>query len=312
MKAAQYSSYGGHQVIKITNDAPMPEPRDEQVVVQVHAGALNPVDWKIRAGYMQQYLPLTFPATIGGDFAGEVVQVGPGATRWQVGDRVYGMASVMSGSSGSLAEYTTANAGQIGHKPRSVTDAAAAAAVLAGICAVQAMDDLIHAAPGLKVLVHGGGGGVGSFAIQYAKHLGAHVATTVRAERHAFVGQLGADEILDYERQSFETVLHDYDAVLDTVGGETYAKSYQVLKPGGIIVSLVEQPNAALMAECNVRAVFQMGDVSTARLDRLAHLIDSGAIKVYIDQIFTLDQAQDAFDYLEHGHPQGKVVVQIR
>ena len=312
MKAAQFSSYGDHQVIEVTNDMPRPEPREGQVLVKVHAAALNPLDWKIRAGYLQNWIPLTFPATTGGDFAGEVVKIEQGADGWQVGDRVYGMASMMNACSGSLAEYATANAGQIGHKPSTVTYAEAAAAVLTGISALQAMDDLIHAAPGLKVLIHGGSGGVGSLAIQYAKHLGAHVATTARAEGHAFVSQLGADEILDYERQSFETVLHDYDAVLDTVGGETYAKSYQVLKPDGIIVSLVEQPNEGLMAEYRVRAVLQAGDVSTARLDRLAHLIDSGTMKVYIDQIFTLDQAPDAFDYLEHGHPQGKGAIQIR
>jgi NADPH:quinone reductase-like Zn-dependent oxidoreductase len=173
------------------------------------------------------------------------------------------------------------------------------------------MDDTIHPAPGRKVLIHGGSGGVGSFAIQYARRLGAHIATTVRGERAAFVRQLGADEMVDYTQQRFEAVLHDYDAVLDTVGGDVLERSFQVLKPGGVLVSLVEQPNAALIDRYGVQAQLQGTQVSTVRLEQLADLIDRGVLKVYIDRVLPLDQAQEAFDYQQNGHPQCKVVVTV-
>ncbi len=287
-------------------------PGEGQVLVAVRAAALNPLDLHAREGYLQPYFPLSLPVTIGGDFSGEVVALGQGVTGWRVGDRVYGMASAVTGSSGSLAEYAAAGADQIALKPRSATDPQAAAAVLAGVSAVQAMDDTLHPAPGHKVLIHGGSGGIGSLAIQYARHLGAHVATTVRAPHRDFSSQLGADEIVDYERQPFEAVLHDYDAVLDLVGGDTYERSFEVLRPGGVIVSLLEQPNEALMARHNVRAVMQWSKVTTARLDRRADLIDRGVLKVVIDRVFALDQAGEACDRMERGHPRGKVAVEIR
>ncbi len=312
MKAVQYSSYGDRQAIDVIEDAPRPVPGDGQIVAEVHAAALNPLDWKTRAGYLQQYIPLSFPVTPGGDFSGVVVELGPGATGWQVGDEVYGMGSVLFGCSASLAEYVTANAGQVAHTPATVSDTDAAALVLAGVSALQAMDDSIHPSPGRRVLVQGGAGGVGSIAIQYAKHLGAHVAVTARAERHDFVRRLGADEVVDYERQAFDTLLGDFDAVLDLVGGETYARSYRVLKPGGVIVSLIEPPNAELMAEHQVRAVMQAGDVSAARLEQLTRLVDDGVVRVYVDKVFPLDRAREAFDYLENEHPLSKVALRVR
>lgn len=311
MKAVQFRSYGSPEVMEVAS-VPTPVPGEGQVLVEVHAAALNPLDWKVRAGYLQQWVPLTLPVTAGGDFSGRVVQAGPGAGGWQRGDEVYGSATVLFGGSGSLAEYALANAGQVAHKPHGLTHAEAAAAVLSGVSAVQAMDDTLHPMPGTRLLIHGGAGGVGSLAIQYAKHRGAHVATTARGDDQEYVRQLGADETLDFERQAFETLLRDYDAVLDTVGGETLVKSYQVCKPGGIILTLVEQPNEALSAEYHLKALLQAGDVSTSRLELLAELLDSQVIRVRVGKSFTLDQAKHAFAYLERGHTRGKVVIQVR
>ncbi len=307
MKAAQINEYGSPDVIKIV-DIDKPAPGEGQILVELRAASLNPFDYKLRKGFMKDMMPLQFPITIGADFAGVVVE---GSDDYRPGDEVFGSAIILNGGSGALAEFATANTQNIALKPKNVSFQQAAAAVLTGVSALQAVNQL-DLGPGKKVLIHGGAGGIGSAAIQYAKHLGAHVATTAAAKDKEFVTGLGADEAVDYETQKFEEVMHGYDAVFDIVGGETQARSFAVLKEGGIMVSMFGQPDETLAAEHKVTGIAQNTQINTASLNQLKKLIEDGVIKPQIDREFPLDQTAEAFKHLETGSPQGKVVVRIK
>ncbi len=310
MKAAQINKYGGPEVIEI-NEVDKPTPKAGQVLVEVHAAAINPFDWKVRSGAYQKMIPIKFPMTVGADFSGVITQLGKGVTEFSVGDEVFGTAITLSGGSGAVAEYTVANSDNTALKPANTNFEEAAALVLVGISAFQALDKL-NLQTGQKLLIHGGAGGIGSTAIQYAKHLGAYVATTVRSDDTEFVKQLGADEVIDYEKQVFENELKDYDAVFDTVGGDAYSKSFKVLKKGGILISMVEQRSEELASRCGVKALMQNSEEKTKDLLRLKKLAEDGVIKPQIDKKFPLEQTAEAFKHLETGHPQGKVVITIR
>ncbi|KCZ73051.1 Zn-dependent oxidoreductase, NADPH:quinone reductase [Candidatus Methanoperedens nitroreducens] len=312
MKTAQINKYGGSEVVKINKNAPKPTLSLGHLLVEVHAASVNPVDWKIREGYMKQMVPLQFPATLGGDFSGVVEEVGEGVLGFKIGDEVYGYASILSGGSGSFAEFALADAKSTAHKPKNTSHVEAAALPLTGVSAWQALVDHIGLSRGEKILIHGGAGGIGSVAIQVAKHLGAYVATTVSARDIPYVKELGADEAIDYKNQSFENMLHGYDAVYDTVGGETYLKSFKVLKRGGIIVSMLEQPRSELMERYGVKAIGQLTQVTSERLSKLAELVDKRAIRVHVDKTFSLEQAGEALEYQQKGHPRGKVVLKIK
>ena len=311
MKAAQIKKYGGSEVVEI-NDAPEPTLSLGKVLIEVHAAGVNPVDWKIREGYLHQMAPLQFPATLGGDFSGNVTGVGTGVSVFKKGDKVYGQASILGGGSGSFAEFVLADPKIVAHKPENVSYVEAAALPLAGMSAWQTLVGHINLAKGQKLLIHGGAGGIGTIAIQLAKHLGAYVATTVSSKDMQYAKELDADEVIDYKNQSFEDLLHEYDAVFDTVGGETYKKSFKVLKKGGIIVSMVEQADAELMKKYGVRAVSQFTQVNGNQLSELIKLVDQHVIKVYVDKVFPLEQAGEALTYLQEGHPKGKVVLKIK
>jgi NADPH:quinone reductase-like Zn-dependent oxidoreductase len=260
---------------------------------------------------MKEMAPLKFPAILGGDLAGVVAELGEGVSSFKVGDEVYGQANALSGQ-GAFAEFAPVKVEQLALKPKSVDFITAAALPLAGISAYQALVEHANLQKGQKILIHGGGGGIGSFAIQLAKHLGAYVATTASSKDTDFVKSLGADEVIDYKTQAFENLLKDYDVVFDTVGGDTYIKSYQVLKPGGIIVSMTEQPNEELVKKYNVKAIAQQTKTTTEKLNKLAELVDQGVIKIQIDKVFPLEQAAEALEYLKQGHPRGKVVLKIK
>ena len=206
-----------------------------------------------------------------------------------------------------------ANADSIAHKPETLSHDEAACLPLVGVSAWQALVETIRLSKGQKILIHGGAGGIGSIAIQFAKHLGAYVATTVSTNDKEFVKEeLGADEVIDYKTQNFEDVLsHDYDAVFDTVGGETYTKSFKVLKRGGMIVSMLEQPNQELMDRFGVKAIFQFTQVNRERLTKLAQWVDQNNIRVNIDRTFTLDETGKALDFQRDIHPRGKVVLEV-
>lgn len=311
MKAAQISEYGGQTVLQTVTGAPKPEAAPGQVLVEVHAAATNPFDWKIREGYMKEFIPLELPATLGSDVAGTVVAIGDDTTGFEIGQAVYGMANAV-GSQGSYAEFTPVKATQLVAKPKAVDYITAAALPLAAVSAYQALVDHIGLQAGQKILVHGGAGGIGSLAIQIAKNIGAHVATTASATEADYVKSLGADEVIDYQAQDFTTLLKDYDAVFDTVGGETNAKSYSILKSGGTLVSMVQPEDEALTKQYNVKYVQQSSQPTVERLTKIAELVDNGKLKVNVDKTFPLDQAAEALEYLKTGHPRGKVVIEVR
>jgi alcohol dehydrogenase len=184
---------------------------------------------------------------------------------------------------------------------------------LAGVSAMQALELHMKVKPGQKVLIHGGAGGIGSFAIQHAKHLGCHVATTVRGSQKEFVRRLGADDIIDFELEKFDTILKEYDGVLDSLGGEVYKRSFSVLKRGGIIVSMVQNsPDQELMSKFGVTSIYVTTRVDSASLNQLAELVDKGVLKPQIDREFPLEQAREACTYFEQDHPMGKVVLRIK
>ena len=313
MKSAQFRSYGGPEVIEIDRDAALPPLGGGQVLVECHAASINPVDSFLRAGYMQKMMPLAFPVTVAGDFAGEVKQLGPGVADINVGANVYGMAAVFSGGSGAAAEYVVASAGSIAQKPGKASFYEAASLPLAGVSAVQALESSIKLTPGQRVLIHGGAGGVGSIAIQYAKHIGCFVATTVRGSQKEFASKLGADLVVDFEVEQFEGVLRDYDAVLDTVGGEVYRRSFQILKKGGVVATMVQNPSdQELMSKFGVRSVYVGAQANRASLSHLSELVDAGVIKAQIDREFPLEMTREAYAYFETGHPKGKVVIRVK
>ena len=309
-RAARLQSYGGAEAVRV-DDVSLPEPKAGEVLVKIHAAGVNPVDWKIRTGYLQQHMPLQLPVTLGGDFAGVIEAVGPEVKDFKLDDEVYGGAGLFNGGSGSFAQFATTKADSIAAKPRKVNFTEAGALPLVGVSALQALTEHLHLANGQKILIHGGAGGIGGIAIQIAKHLGAYVATTVSTKNADYVKLLGADQIIDYKKQNFEEAVSGFDAVLDLVGGDTYVRSFKVLKKGGRIVSLLEQPREELRKQYGVEASVMFTQITTQRLAYLAKLVDQGDVKVHIDKIFPLDQATAALLYVEKESPKGKVVVKV-
>src|ERR671920_1129831 len=272
MKSAQISKYGSSEVIEINQNTSEPTVSSGKVLVIIKAAGVNPVDWKIREGGMQQIISLKFPSILGIDFSGVIKQIGEDLypSDFKQGDEVYGQAGVISGGSGAFAEMALANTESIANKPKRISHVEAAALPLVGVSAWKALVENIGLSKDQKILIHGGAGGIGSIAIQLAKKLGAYVATTASTNDIQFVKEeRGADEAIDYKTQTFEHVLsHDFDAVFDTVGGETYTRSFKVLKRGGggIIVSMLEQPVQELMDQFGVNAVFLFSQANRERL----------------------------------------------
>jgi alcohol dehydrogenase len=321
MKSVQIKRYGSSEVMEINHDDTVINPAAGKVLVSIKFAGINPIDWKIREGYMEQSINLQFPLTLGMDFSGAVKQVGEGkevgqkqGIEWEFkqGDEVYGQASVTSGGSGAFAELAITNIESIAHAPKSLSQEEAAALPLVGVSAWQALVENMNLSNGQKILIHGGAGGIGSIAIQLAKNLGAYVATTASSDDKEFVQALGADKIIDYKTEKFEDLIKDYDRVYDTIGGETYKRSFKVLKrDDGIIVSMLEQPDLELIEEFKVKAVFQFTIVNRERLTQLAQWVDKNNIKVNVEKAFSLDEAAKALDYVKDVHPRGKVVFEI-
>jgi NADPH:quinone reductase-like Zn-dependent oxidoreductase len=297
MKSVQFKRYGGSDVIEINQTTPTPTLAAGNVLVEIKSAGINPIDWKIREGYMQQMIPLQFPSILGMDFSGLIKKLGEegeesASSDFKQGDEVYGQAGVTRGGSGAFAEFALANAQSIAYKPKRLNHVQAAALPLVGVSAWQALVENIGLSKDQKILIHGGAGGIGSIAIQLAKNLGAYVATTVNIDDKQFVESLGADEVIDYKTQAFEDLIHDFDAVFDTIGGETYSRSFKVLKKGGggIIVSMLEQPNAELMERYGVKAISQFTQVNRERLTKLAQWVDqNNNIKVNVEKTFSLE-----------------------
>jgi NADPH:quinone reductase-like Zn-dependent oxidoreductase len=310
MKAAQITQYGDAGAVTVAAEVPRPQAGGGKVLLEVHAASLNPVDSYIRLGYMHKMVPLQFPATLGIDVAGIVVETESG-TGFKVGDRVFGGASALAGGSGAFAEYASVPAGLLAKAPAKLSFLEAAALPLAGVSALQAIETL-KLSKGSTIFIQGGSGGIGSYAIQIAKHLGARVIASCRGSATGYVKSLGADQVIDFEKTAVSGNVRDCDAVFDTAGGEAYKSSFAALKKGGTILTIAGQPDAELAAKFGVTAVGQMTDVKTQSLDRLAQLVADGAVKVHIDRTFPLDKVQDAFRAREAGHVKGKIVLQIR
>lgn len=313
MKAVQINAYGGVEVFELNENAPKPLVKPGMVLVEVSSASINPIDWKVRAGFLKEMAPLSFPVTMGGDFSGVVLEVEDNTTNLKAGDQVFGDAIVLDGgSSGSFAEFLIVKTTHIAKKPNNLSLEEASALPLVGTSAIQALEDHIKLKGGQKILIHGGAGRIGSIAIQIAKSLGAYVATTVGTKDIDLVKSLGADEVIDYKTQKFEELLKDFDAVFDTAGGETIDKSFLVLKKGGILVSMAGQPNKELAEKYGVTGIAQYTEPTTDRLNRLTKLVESGKVKVHIDKTFPLEDAKAAFTYFEQSHPKGKVVLKIK
>jgi alcohol dehydrogenase len=313
MKSIQIKRYGSSDVVEINNTAIVPGLSSEKILVEIKASGVNPIDWKIREGYMQQMIQLQFPSTLGMDFSGVIRERGENVpSDIKQGDELYGQASVLRGGSGAFAELASVDKHAIAHKPKTLNHIEAAALPLVGVSAWQALVENIGLSKDKRILIHGGAGGVGSIAIQLSKYLRAYVATTVSTNDKQFVQELGADQVVDYTTEKFEDIIRDYDAVFDTVAGDTYKKSFKVLKKGsGIIVSMLEQPNSELMNQYGVKALFQFTQVNRERLTKLAEWVDQNNIKVNVDKTFSLDEAGKALDYQKDVHPRGKVVLTV-
>jgi alcohol dehydrogenase len=319
MKSARIKTYGDSEVLEINQSTPsLNDPPEAMILVTVKAAGVNPSDWKLREGFFKQMAPIQFPATLGMDFSGVIEKVGERVSSsnhdLKQGDEVYGQAGVLAGGSGAFAEMALAKADKIAPKPKTLTHEQAAGLPLVGVSAWQALVETIRLSKSQKILIHGGAGGIGSISIQLAKHFGAYVATTASTNDIQFVKEeLGADQVIDYKTQKFEDVLpHDYDAVFDTVGGETYTRSFKVLKRGGIIVSMLEQPVQELMDQFGVTSKYLFTQANRERLTRLAEWVDQNNILVNVERTFPLDEARAALDYQRDVHPRGKIVLAMK
>jgi NADPH:quinone reductase-like Zn-dependent oxidoreductase len=309
MKAVRVHNYGGPEVLRF-EDAPGPTPGSGELLVRVHAVAVNPVDWKIRAGQMKEMLPYTLPFIPGWDVSGVVEAAGPGVTKFRKGDEVYARSDLSR--DGAYAEYVTVKEAETALKPRSIDHVHAAAIPMVALTAWQALFDRAALAEGQRILIHGAAGGVGSFAVQLAKWKGAHVIGTASTRNQAFLRELGVDEPIDYEKTRFDDVVKDVDVVFDTIGGDTRARSWKVLKKGGILVSIVgPPPSAEEAAKHGVRFAFFSVQPNASQLVEIAKLVDSGKIKPLVETVLPLSQARRAHELTESGHSRGKIVLEV-
>lgn len=305
MKAVRIHTYGGPEVLQY-EEAPRPAVQDGELLVRVQACGINPVDWKVREGYMKDVWPAQFPLILGCDVAGTVEHVGANVTEFAAGDAVYALVP-----SGGYAEYAAFPAAIAARKPETLDFVQTASLPVAALTAWQALFDHAHLEAGQSVLVHAASGGVGHLAVQFAKNKGAHVVATASARNHAFVRSLGADEILDYNTTKFEDVVHNMDVVFDTMGGDTQERSWGVLKPGGILVSIVS-PDTEMQAKAHNRRGLNMhAEANAAQLAEIATLIDAGKVKPHVERTFPLAEARAAQEMSEKGHVRGKIVLRV-
>ena len=308
MKAIRIQTYGDADCMKM-EDAPMPVCAANGLLVRVVAAGVNPVDWKIRSGAMAHQLPKTFPITLGQDAAGTVVEVGSAAIGFKVGDEVFFYADFMHG--GTYAEYLAVEASQVALKPLTVPFAAAAALPTAGQAAWTALIDTAQIECGMRLLVHGGAGALGSVAVQLARHRGVHVTATASGAGVDLVKFLGVDEVIDYRKHRFEAIVKDMDIVLDTIGGATQEASWGILKKGGILVSTVMPPSPDRAAAAGVRGVFVFTPPRGAVLSQLAALVDTGQLRLLVGQEFALADAALAHRLGESGASRGKMILRV-
>jgi NADPH:quinone reductase-like Zn-dependent oxidoreductase len=330
LKAWFIQSYGGPEVLEF-GELPEPVVGARDVLVEIRAASVNPIDIRVRKGELKRLVKYRFPVTMGTDLAGVVTAVGAEVSRFSVGDEVYARPHRLR--IGSFAERIAVHEDEAALKPKTLAFEAAASLPLVGLTARQAMLDIAQLKPGQKILIHAGAGGVGSFAVQLAKHLGAYVATTASQAKHDLLRSLGADELIDYRQQDFAQRLAGYDMVFDTLGGATLLKSFGVLRAGGIVVSVAGPPDLQLARDwpmplylrLGIRAIswrvrraasrhhcryrFMLMRPSGHELAEIAALVDAGVIRPVLDRIYPFEQVREAIAYAETGRATGKVVV---
>jgi len=308
MKAVRIHQYGKATELKY-EDAPMPALGATDVLVKTVATSVNPVDWKIREGYLKTMINYTMPLILGLDVSGVVEAVGKDVSRFKVGDAVYSRPA--TNRNGTYAEFVAINEKEISRKPNTISHVEAASLPLAGITAWEGLITHAKLSAGQKVLIHGGSGGVGTLAIQLAKSKGAFVITTTSSKNEALVKALGADEVIDYKSQAFETLVKNIDVVFDTIGGKTQELSWQVLKEGGILVSTVGQPSEALATKFKARGVFFFIGPNAEILDNLAKLVEAEKIRPVIGAEFALADIAKAHALSESGRAIGKIALYV-
>lgn len=332
MKALILKRYGKSNQLEFA-DIPRPTVKPDEILVQIHASGLNPIDYLIPKGAFKPILKFQLPATMGSDLAGVVIEVGDRVTRFKPGDSVF--ASIFDLGTGALAEFAVVPETAAAIKPVSLDFVQAASIPMVGLTSWQALKERARLRPGQKVFIPAGSGGIGTFAIQLAKHLGAKVGTTTSTANVSLVQHLGADEVIDYKKQEFEDVLHGYDVVLGTIRGDGIEKSLRILKPRSSVVSLIGPPDAAFARARGMNFLMKLvfGLISSKiirqaqkrsieysflfvhpdghQLAEIGKLLDSGRIYPVIDKVFPFDQTKEALAYLEEGRAKGKVVVKV-
>jgi NADPH:quinone reductase-like Zn-dependent oxidoreductase len=308
MKAIVVHEYGGPEVLKY-EDVPRPEPKENEVLVRVIAAGVNPVDGAARSAKFAQFLGIKLPAIPGYDIAGVVEKTGAKITKFKSGDPVYAYIALDKG--GAYAEYAAVTEKEASPKPNSLTFVEAAAVPLVAETAWQALIDTAKLSAGQTVLIHGGSGGVGSFAIQIAKARGAKVFATASTPNQELLKQLGADVALDYTKQKFEDIAKDVDVVLDSVGKDTLARSYRVVKKGGFIVSIVGKPDPAELEKHGIRGSSMSVEPNSDELAEITKMIDAKKIKVIVSQTFPLADAAKAQEQVATHHTRGKIVLKV-
>ena len=333
MKAYVVDKYEKKGALRLA-EMPEPDPQENDVLVQIHAAGVNPLDSKIRDGEFKLILPYRPPLILGHDVAGTVVRIGSKVRNFKPGDEVY--ARPRDGRIGAFAEFIAMNERDVAMKPKTLTMEQAAAIPLVGLTAWQALVDRADLKKGQKVLIHAGSGGVGTFAIQLAKHIGATVATTTSAANIDLVKSLGADIVIDYKKDDFEKALNGYDVVLNSLGKDTLEKSLGVLRPGGKLISISGPPDPDFAKEqglnwflrqvmrllsfgirkkakrLGVGYSFLFMRANGEQLSTITSLIDSGVIRPVMDRVFPFEATNEALTYVETGRAKGKVVVKVR
>lgn len=300
--------HGGPEVLACC-EAPRPRCASDELLIEVHAAGVNPVDWKIREGQLRGVLEHTFPLILGWDLSGTVCAVGSTTSRFRIGDEIFSRPDLRR--DGAYAQYIAIKESDAALKPRSMDHRHAAALPFAGLAAWQSLVAVAALGPGQRALIHAAAGGVGSLAVQLAKARGAYVIATTSARNHNFVRDLGADEIIDYTTMRFEELAPDMDVVLDTIGGDTQTRSWKTLRRGGILVSLTSPPSTEVAAQHGVRSAFVVVESNAAHLAELAVLAEAGKVKPVLGSVLPLAEARRAHALSQGGHTRGKIVLEL-
>ncbi len=309
MKAVRIHEYGGPEVMRY-EDAPVPEPGPDEVLVRVHAAGVNPVDWKTRSGGGQaKKIGEQFPLVLGWDLSGTVEEVGPEASGWTVGDEVFGLVRFPQPGA-TFAEYAAAPARELAAKPVSLTHVEAAAVPLAALTAWQALFEAGGLGPGQTILVHAAAGGVGHLAVQLARWKDARVVGTASGRNSGFLRSLGVEPV-DYTHERFEDAVTDADLVLDALGGDVMERSLGTLRRGGILVSIRDEPSEEKLEEHGVRAERVLVHPDGHQLGEIASLIEAGEVRPVVDTELPLPEVNEAFAASEAGHTRGKIVLRV-